>query len=174
LYVGTDRPHKNLLRLIEAYSIARRDDPGLPPLEIIGGLRSEALLREAMRRLGVEQGVRLRGHVSQEELEASYAAAVALVFPSLAEGFGLPILEAMVRNVPVITSNVSACAEVAGEAAVTVDSLDANAIAAAMVQVWRSPELRNELIEKGRTRAAEFTWERTAAATLAVIESSLR
>ena len=173
LYVGTDRPHKNLLRLIEAYSIARRDESALPPLEIIGGLRSEQLLREAMRRFGVEHGVRLRGHVSQEALEASYAAAVALVFPSLAEGFGLPILEAMVRGVPVITSNVSACAEVAGEAAVTVDPLDARAIAAAMVKVWRSPELREALIEKGRTRAAEFTWERTAGGTLRVIEECL-
>jgi glycosyltransferase involved in cell wall biosynthesis len=173
LYVGTDRPHKNLLRLIEAYSIARRGEAALPRLEIVGGLRSEGLLRAAMRRFDVNAGVRLRGHVSQEELEACYASAVALVFPSLAEGFGLPILEAMARGVPVITSNVSACAEVAGAAAVTVDPLDVNAIAGAMAKLYRSPELRDELIEKGRTRAAEFTWERTARGTLEVIERCL-
>lgn len=173
LYVGTDRPHKNLPRLIEAYSLARRDEPGLPSLEIVGGLRSEGLLREAMRRLNVEDAVRLRGHVSQEELETCYASAVALVFPSLAEGFGLPILEAMVRGVPVITSNVSACAEVAGEAAVTVDPVDVNGIAGALVRVWRSGELRGQLIEKGRRRAGEFTWERTARGTLGVIEGCL-
>jgi glycosyltransferase involved in cell wall biosynthesis len=173
LYVGTDRPHKNLPRLVEAYALARRDETALPPLEIVGGLRSPELLRAAVRRHGVEGCVTLRGHVSEAELEACYAGAMVLVFCSLAEGFGLPILEAMARGVPVITSNLSACAEVAGETALTVDPLDARAMAGAMVRLARSAGLRNELVEKGRSRAAEFKWERTARMTLEVIEGCL-
>jgi glycosyltransferase involved in cell wall biosynthesis len=172
LYVGTDRPHKNLGRVIEAYALARRA-PDLPPLEIVGGLRSPGLLNEAIRRAGVEDHVFMRGHVSAEELERCYARAVGLIFPSLAEGFGLPILEAMARDVPVITSNLSACAEVAGEAAMLVNPFEVREIAAAMVRVFRDPELRTELVRKGHQRALEFTWERTAAQTLEVIKNCL-
>ena len=174
LYVGTDRPHKNLLRLIEAYSIARRDEANLPRLEIVGGMRSEETLKQAMQRFGVQDAVTLRGHISQDDLEASYARAVALLFPSLAEGFGLPILEAMIRGVPVLTSNVSACAEVAADAALTVDPLNVNAIAGAIVKLFRDAGLRSDLVEKGKHRSAEYTWERTAQTTLDVIEQCLK
>ncbi len=173
LYVGTDRPHKNLARVIEAYGLARRLRPDLPRLEIVGGLRTPDLLKEAMRRAGVEEHVVLRGHVSEGELETCYARAELLVFPSLAEGFGLPILEAMVRGVPVVTSNISACAEVAGGAALTVDPFDSRAIAEATVRVLRDPELRASLVRDGLARAASFTWPRTAALTLEVLRDCL-
>jgi glycosyltransferase involved in cell wall biosynthesis len=173
LYVGTDRPHKNLPRLIQAYSIARRDQQDLPRLEIVGGLRSPSLLRDAIGRLGVEEQVTLRGHISERELETTYAHTLALIFPSLAEGFGLPILEAMARGVPVVTSNLSACAEVAGDAALTVDPLDPGAIAEAILRLWRAQPLREELARKGLARAAQYTWDRTASTTLAVIEACL-
>jgi len=173
LYVGTDRPHKNVPRVIEAYAMARRDAEGLPRLEIVGGMRSEGLLRETIRRCGVEDRVVLRGHVCEAELEACYAHAVALVVPSIAEGFGLPILEGMARGVPVVTSNVSACVEVADEAAITVNPFDVKEIAVAIVRVTRDETLRGELIEKGRRRAGEFSWERCAEQTIAVLRSLL-
>jgi glycosyltransferase involved in cell wall biosynthesis len=98
---------------------------------------------------------------------------VGLVFPSLAEGFGLPILEAMARGVPVITSNLSACAEVAGDAALMVNPLEVREIAAAMVRMVHDPDLRRELVRNGHQRASEFSWERTAAQTLEVINKCL-
>jgi glycosyltransferase involved in cell wall biosynthesis len=173
LYVGTDRPHKNLQRVLEAYALARRQAEDLPPLEIVGGMRTPAILRQSISRLGLQGDVRLRGHLSDAELEECYGHAVGLVFPSLAEGFGLPILEAMVRGVPVITSNSTGCAEVAGDAALTVDPLDPRAIAEAMVRLFREPALRAELVRKGHQRSAAFTWKRTASETLAVLNECL-
>lgn len=174
LYVGTDRPHKNLPRIIEAYAIARRQAPDLPRLEVVGGIRMPAALRETITRAGVDDHVILRGYLSDEDLEACYAHAVALVFPSIAEGFGLPILEAMVRGVPVLTSNGTACAEVAADAALTVNPLEVDEIATAMVRLFRESNLRTELVRKGHDRASDFTWERTASQTFDVIEDCLR
>lgn len=173
LYVGTDRPHKNLSRVIEAYGILRSRMPEAPPLDVVGGLRSPDLLRQAIRHSGVEDSVRLRGHVTDLELETCYAHATLLVFPSLAEGFGLPILEAMSRRVPVVTSNRSACAEVAADAALTVDPTDARSIADAMMRVLTEPALVETLISAGLKRAASFRWQRTAALTLEVIRDCL-
>lgn len=174
LYVGTDRPHKNLPRVIEAYAIARRQAPDLPRLEVVGGIRMPTLLNETIQRAGVGAHVVLRGYLSEADLEACYAHAVALVFPSIAEGFGLPILEAMVRSVPVITSNGTACAEVAGNAALTVNPLDVDEIARGMLRLFRESTLRTELVRKGHDRASEFTWERTASRTFDVVEDCLR
>jgi glycosyltransferase involved in cell wall biosynthesis len=174
LYVGTDRPHKNLLRLVEAYANAKAEAPDLPRLDVVGGLRSEGVLRAAMQKYGVAGLIVLRGHVSAEELEACYANAVMLILPSIAEGFGLPILEAMVRGVPVLTSNVSGCAEVAGDAAMTVNPLDVREMAAGIVRLYRDAALRAELIRKGCLRAGEFSWDRTAGLTLEVLLQLLR
>jgi glycosyltransferase involved in cell wall biosynthesis len=173
LYVGTDRPHKNLLRVIDAYGLARRQAADLPRLEIVGGMRTPASLRQRIREAGLEDHVLLRGHVTDAELEESYAHAIGLVFPSIAEGFGLPILEAMARGVPVITSNITGCAEVAGDGALTVNPLEAREIAAAMVRLFKEPELRAELVRKGHERTAVYTWKRTADGTLDVLEKCM-
>lgn len=173
LYVGTDRPHKNLDRVIRAYAQARRQAPDLPRLEIVGGMRSPEELQATVRESGVKDHVVFSGHVSDAKLEECYAHALMVVFPSVAEGFGLPILEGMVRSVPVLTSNISGCAEVAGAAALTVDPFQVSEIAAGIVRLFRDAELRASLVQKGHARAAEFTWERTATQTLGVIRECL-
>ncbi len=173
LYVGTDRPHKNLHRLIRGYARAREQAPDLPRLEIVGCMRRPQELAKTIGECGVDEHVVVRGHVGDSELESCYARALAVLLPSLAEGFGLPILEAMVRGVPVITSNVSACAEVAGAAALTVDTCDIESIASGILKVFRDRDHRSELIRRGYSRAATFSWQRTVDLTLAVIRESL-
>jgi glycosyltransferase involved in cell wall biosynthesis len=173
LYVGTDRPHKNLHRLIRGYARAREQASDLPRLEIVGWMRRPQELAKTIGDCALDQHVVVRGHVGDIELESCYARAFALLLPSLAEGFGLPILEAMVRGVPVITSNVSACAEVAGAAALTVDTFDVEAIATGIVQLFRDRAHRSELIRRGFARAATFSWQRTVDLTFSVIRDSL-
>lgn len=173
LYVGTDRPHKNLLRMVEGFAHAAVRVPQLPGLDIVGGLRSERQLRESVERHGLQDRVRLRGHVSSEELEACYAKAIALVMPSLSEGFGIPILEAMQRGVPVITSTAPACAEVAGDAGLLVDPLSAESIGDAMIRMDAVPSLRHTLVERGRQRVRRFDWEQSSQVTLKTIERVL-
>jgi glycosyltransferase involved in cell wall biosynthesis len=174
LYVGTDRLHKNLDRLILGYAAAQNRATGVPPLEIVGGLRREAHLREIIDQVQVGNHVVFRGHVPDDELERIYARAIALVFPSLAEGFGLPILEAMGRGIPVITSDRSACREVAGNAAVLIDPYDIQSIAEGIIRVTTDHCLRERLVSLGRSRVSLFSWEQCAADTLEVIREALR
>jgi glycosyltransferase involved in cell wall biosynthesis len=174
LYVGTDRLHKNVDRLILGYAAARARWDGLPPLEIVGSLRRETHLGQLIDQAGLRGRVFLRGHVPDDELERTYARALALVFPSLAEGFGLPILEAMGRGIPVITSNRSACPEVAGNAAVLVDPYDIQSIADGMIRVAADPLLREQLVSLGRARVSRFSWEQCASSTLDVLREALR
>lgn len=173
MYVGTDRPHKNLNRLIAAYAQALKQHNDLPPLEIIGGLRQEERVREEINRAGLDGRVILRGYVDDEELERTYARASALLFPSLAEGFGLPIIEAMRRGVPVMTSNRSACAEVGADAALLVDPFDVENMALGIVRVTTDSGLREKLVRLGSARVSQFTWDRCAAGTLAAIRQAL-
>jgi glycosyltransferase involved in cell wall biosynthesis len=111
--------------------------------------------------------------VPDEELEGTYARTIALLFPSLAEGFGFPILEAMGRGIPVVTSDRSACAEVAGGAALLVDPYDVESIAEAICRVATEPRLREQLVRLGRARAPLFSWEKCATETLDVIREVL-
>jgi len=161
LSVSARRPHKNLVRLIEA--IGRIDGATL----VLPGYSSafEDELHEAARRAGAQDRVRLCGWVSDADLEGLYAAARCLVFPSMAEGFGLPVLEAMVRGVPVATSNVSALPEVAGDAALLFDPESVDAIADAAQRLLEDNALRADLARRGREQAARFSWEACAAGT---------
>ena len=122
------------------------------------------LQREAWR-LGIADRVRFLGWVSDDDLEGLYRVALCFVFPSLAEGFGIPVLEAMERGLPVACSNASSLPEVAGDAARYFDPLDEGDIAAAIGELLESPDLREELASAGRQRAALFSWERTARET---------
>ena len=174
LSVGVLAPQKNLERVIRAF--ARLDDRATR-LVLAGrpaGSYAEAVLRPLAHELGVAERVVFAGATSDEELRALYGAALALVYPSLGEGFGLPIVEAMASGCPVVTSNISSMPEVAGDAALLVDPHDVDALAGALRALLRDPALRAELIACGHARAALFTWDEAARGTLRVYEETLR
>ncbi|HLI31905.1 MAG TPA: glycosyltransferase family 1 protein [Solirubrobacteraceae bacterium] len=166
LSLSAKRPHKNLLALIEALE---RIEAGRRPLLIVPGYRTwleEQLLQRA-RSLGVAEDLRLLGWLSAQELEGLWSASAGFIFPSLYEGFGLPVLEAMARGVPVACSTASSLPEVAGDAAILFDPRDVDAIAGAVEALIWDERLRERLRGAGRARAALFSWRRTAELTLA-------
>jgi glycosyltransferase involved in cell wall biosynthesis len=165
LSVSAKRPHKNLARLIAA--IARIPAERRPILVLPGyPTPYEPTLRARASELGVEDDVRFLGWVSEAELDALYAAAACFVFPSLYEGFGFPVLEAMVRGVPVATSGRASLAEVAGDAALLFDPESEHSIADAVSRLLEDRELAASLVAAGRKQAAQFSWGRTAEATV--------
>jgi len=182
LYLGTLQPRKNLVRLMDAYvraqSAAAQVDPGdrpgqrNPQLVLAGkkGWLCDDLLRHTGG-LGLKGQVVLPGYVATEHKAALLSGALALVFPSLYEGFGMPVLEAMACGVPVLTSNVSSLPEVAGDAALMVDPLSVDDIAAAITRLMGSHDLRRSLIERGYQQAQRFSWQRAAAQLWEVFDS---
>jgi glycosyltransferase involved in cell wall biosynthesis len=160
LAVGDLRRKKNLRRLVEAHRRLRAE--GAPQRLVLAGL--DAGEGEALRAEGVE----LTGWVSDARLDALMRGADALVHPSLHEGFGLVVLEAMARGVPVAAARAGALPETGGDAAVYFDPRDPGDIAATLGGLLEDEELRRRLAEAGPARAAEFSWERTAEGTLAV------
>jgi glycosyltransferase involved in cell wall biosynthesis len=168
------RPHKNLVRLVEA--IASLDHGAESnPLLVIAGYSTpyERELRARIAELRLEDQVRLLPWVPDADREGLYALATAFAFPSLYEGFGLPVLEAMARGVPVACSNAASLPEVAGDAALVFDPHSVDAIADALRRLLGDAELRERLRVAGRERAATFTWERTARMTLDSYERAL-
>lgn len=164
LYAGNIKPHKNVDRLIEAYSILRRRGVTDVKLMIIGDQISKyPNLRRLVHRFQLHQHVRFLGFVPEETLSVLYRLASVFVFPSLYEGFGLPPLEAMAAGAPVVTSNTSSLPEVVGDAAVLIDPMDAGAIADAMAHVLGDEHLRAELIRRGHERVKAFSWARSVA-----------
>jgi alpha-1,3-rhamnosyl/mannosyltransferase len=173
LAVSAFSPHKNVPRLVEAMAAVRREVPDAV-LFVPGNrtpLRDE--LEERARALGITDAVRFPGWVDAADLEGLYAAAGCFAFPSLREGFGLPVLEAMVRGVPVACSNASAVPEVAGDAALSFNPERVHEISAAVSRLLRDAELRTRLAAAGRERAKLFTWRRTATETLASYERAV-
>lgn len=167
LFVGTIQPRKNVTTLIDA--LAKLDAAIDWPLYIVGapGWRETPVYRRVQER-GLAQRVVFVGYVSPAELRYWYSAATLFVYPSLYEGFGLPVLEAMACGTPVITSDRSALPEVAGDAAWLVDPTDPAALATAIATLARDPERRIALTRAGFARAQAFSWERTARETAAV------
>ncbi len=166
LSLSAKRPHKNLHALIGA--LAQLDRKDRPVLVLPGYPTAHELeLRRRADALGVADDVRFPAWVSSAELEGLWSIADAFIFPSLYEGFGLPVLEAMARGVPVACSNASSLPEVAGDAALLFDPRDEGAIGAAMQRLLSDPVLAETLRARGLERAREFTWERTARLTLA-------
>lgn len=170
LYVGTNKPHKNLARLVEAFArvsgscrlvLAGTQDPRFPEA------RAEA------ERRGLNDSVLFLGEVSEQRLAALYGAADVFVFPSLAEGFGLPLLEAMAAGVAVVASDIPVLREVAGDAALYFDPLDGSDMSDALVRVLSDGALREALATRGTERARAFSWRRTAEMTLAVYQEAL-
>lgn len=163
LHVGTLQPRKNLERLIQAVSGQR----SAVPLILAG---RAGWLSGPIMTLAQAHNVRVLDYVPDEDLAGLYSGAAAFVFPSLYEGFGFPVLEAMACGVPVICSNTSSLPEVAGQAAVLVDPLDPQAIAAAIEQVLADASLRDRLIGQGYEQIQKFSWAAAARETLAVLE----
>ena len=165
LDVSRLQPHKNIVALINAYDAMRRWDASRKEkLVIVGVSACEGRTDEydAVKRSAFAKDIIFIDYVDSEDLNAIYSGSELFVFPSLSEGFGLPVLEAMASGTPVITSNTTSLPEIAGDAAITVDPLDADAIAKAMMRVLIDKDLASSMVESGFRRAAEFTWKKTA------------
>jgi glycosyltransferase involved in cell wall biosynthesis len=174
LYVGSAYPYKNLPRLLDAFALFLRRDNDDVRLVLAGDHEQFAhSLTERARQLGIEERVVFPGPVSEAELVALYAAALAYVFVSLREGFGLPGLEAMAAGVPVIAARAGSLPEIYAEAVEYCDPHHVESIATALSRVTRDEELRLRLTNGGRRRAAEFSWTRTAEQTLGVYRHAL-
>jgi len=196
LFIGTIQPRKNLTRLIEAYSqfimgggkrgapsstrsaarmsdgAVSRQDPLIPKLVLAGGkgwLSDE--IYELPKKLGIEKQVKFLGYVPDENLPALYNGAIALLYPSLFEGFGLPILEAMACSCPVLTSNISSMPEIAGQAAILVDPYNIEEIAQGILKLNSDLKLRNKLENMGIAQSKKFSWEKCAKETLSTLLS---
>jgi glycosyltransferase involved in cell wall biosynthesis len=169
LFVGTFEPRKNLVTLLRAL----KDLPDDVRLMIIGerGWGTATPARVALE-LGVKDRVTFAGRVSDAELDRYYRGARMLVMPSLSEGFGLPVLEAMARGVPVVCSNAGALAEIAGDAALMHDPLDVAALARLMRVVWTSDAVRGDYGRRGLQRARDFSWDGAAQATWRVYHTA--
>ena len=158
LCVGRMDPRKNFVRVMEALA-AIRETMNPPPVLVIAGPADHA---STEIRAAASGGVHFTGYVEEDGLNWLYRNAVGVVYPSFAEGFGLPVVEAMANGAPVITSCVSALCEVAGDAALLVDPTSVSEIAGAMRGLLEDETLRTRLIADGRHRIAAFTWERSA------------
>ncbi|MHB9091612.1 MAG: glycosyltransferase family 4 protein [Chloroflexota bacterium] len=165
LAVGSLQPRKNLLRLVRAFAKVHAEIRDLK-LVIVGKAQwqASAVYAEVLSQ-GLADNVLFTGYVPDHDLVGLYGEAKAFVYPSLYEGFGLPILEAMACGTPVVVSNTSSMPEVAGDAGLFVDPFNEDEMAASISQVLCSPRLADSLVEKGLRRAKEFTWAHTAAAT---------
>ncbi len=169
LSAATLEPRKNLPRLVEAFAALPDSLRDAHELVVVGGRGwgteevDASLARHARH-------VRALGYVSDDDLAALYASAALVAYPSLAEGFGLPVLEAMAAGAPVLTSDRSSMPEVGGDAAIYVDPTDVASIRAGLERVLSDPAGRDALAARSRARAAEFSWERTARQTLAALQ----
>ena len=177
LAVGTVEPRKNYPRLLAAFRQLRgrqgslpfiiNGRPGVPQLVIAG--RPGWAYGDALERIAAEPGVRYLGHVDEATLTALYESASVLAFPSLYEGFGLPLLEAMSRGVPAVIGEAGALPELGRGSAITVEPEDVDAIAGALERLLSDAKLRQTLGDEGKRRAAGFTWDKAAEQTLAVL-----
>ena len=174
LTVSAKRPHKNLARLIEALPRIRERVPGAVLVMPGNPTAHEQELKRAAEAGGVGDAVRFPPYVSAPDLEGLYGIAECFVFPSLLEGFGLPVLEAMRRGVPVVSSSASSLPEVAGEAARYFDPHDAAGLADAVIEVLTEPRLAQALVKAGRARQALFTWRRCAEGTIVTYQRAWR
>lgn len=171
LFVSALQPRKNVGRLLLAFDQFKKNHPCTVKLLVVGShtwIQKE--IEQAIQSTACKEDIIFTGHMNQAELARVMGAALALCYISLFEGFGIPILEAMRADVPVITSNTSSMPEVAGDAALLVDPYAPEAIARAMADVYAQPGLREVLIEKGREQGKKFSWDRSAKKFWDVVE----
>jgi glycosyltransferase involved in cell wall biosynthesis len=171
LYLGTVEPRKNIKRLISAYAAVKSRRRDFPQLLIAGSLgwKYGAIL-QAVKDLRLEKSVVFTGYVERDEMPGLLGGARFFCFPSLYEGFGMPVIEALACGAPVLTSDNSALREIAGDAAFLVDPFSTDKMAAGMEQLYLDARLCAELRKKAVERAKRFTWEKTAAATYALYQ----
>ena len=174
LYVGSWLPHKNIPRLLSAFAKLKKGAGIRQSLVLVG--KADSTLRSLLEKaheLSIEDHVIVTGYVPDDELPILYAGADLFVFPSISEGFGMPILEAMTYETPVITSNVSSLSEIAKDAAVTIDPFSVHELADAMLTVLNNDDLRNSLIARGKERAKQFSWTTCAKQTVDVYKQAV-
>jgi glycosyltransferase involved in cell wall biosynthesis len=159
MYVGSLSPRKNISRLMEAFSLIKTK---IPHAIVLTGSKSwkDASVYRTMKQLNLDDRVRQLGYVEQEDMPALYNLASAYIYPSLYEGFGLPILEAMQCGCPVVASNATSIPEVAGDAAILVDPYNVDSLAGAIYKVLTDDMVRKRLIKAGFEQAKKFSWER--------------
>jgi glycosyltransferase involved in cell wall biosynthesis len=166
LAVGTLEPRKNLATLFAALEALRRTLTP-PPTLVVAGREGWGDVATSTRRQALGSAVAFTGHVGEADLIALYHLATVFVYPSRYEGFGFPILESFWANCPVVSTTSSSIPEVAGDAALLVDPLDAPALAAAIARVWTDPALAARLRAAGAERTRQFTWAKCAEQTVA-------
>ncbi|MEO8188704.1 MAG: glycosyltransferase family 1 protein [Acidobacteriota bacterium] len=174
LFLGGEKPHKNVQNVVRAFAEARRRQE-LPQTLVLAGPMpaNEGRLEALISALDLSGAIRRPGIVDEADLPGLYAGADALLYPTLYEGFGLPVVEAMACGVPVLTSSTSALQEIAGGYACLVDPMDVDAIANGIVQLATDPRVRADYSLLGRKRALDFSWEKAAERTLEVYASAL-
>ncbi len=172
LFAGRFEPRKNVPRILRAFHRFHHEVDATPRLVLAGNSTWDGdRVEETLEKLALGDAVmRLGTHIDNERMPALYSGAMALIYPSLWEGFGLPVIEAMACGTPVLTSNLSSLPEVAGDAALLVDPTDVDEIAHGMERLATDDALRNGLIAKGLARAAAFSWRNTARQVLDVYQ----
>lgn len=175
LYVGTLEPKKNLVTLIEVYYQLKKRYAIEEKLVIVGakGWKFDSIF-EKIQQLELQDDICFTGYIDDEDVPSIYSGASIFAFPSTYEGFGIPLLEAMQCEVPVVASNASCIPEVVGEAGLLFDPYDIDGWVEGMYNILTKEALRTELIHKGLQQASQFSWEKTAKETLAVYEKALK
>lgn len=178
LSVSSIYPYKNYVRLIEAYAQMARSHPDLPDLVIVGDNQDDgyyACMQKAREATGdLAESIHFVGEVSYEQVHRYYHDASLFVFPSHLESFGLPLLEAMASNTPLVASDMPVFREVAGDAAFYADPFDPSALARAMAEALFRPGAREALVKRGRERLEEFTWQRAASQLLTLFREAVQ
>ena len=173
LYVGTYLPHKNLELLLEAYCRVKLNQGIAQDLVIAGRQgRNFNTIEDKIRKLGLKQSIKCIGYVDENNLACLYSMADVFVYPSLYEGFGLPLLEAMACGAPVISSNSSCLPEIGGDGCRYFEAADIDACAKAIFDVISDPNEKAAMIEKGKNNLQRFSWQRAARETLASYEKA--
>jgi glycosyltransferase involved in cell wall biosynthesis len=168
LFMGGSEPRKNAVTLLKAYRRLVQTHPRIV-LVLVGSMKKKSEeIRKTIRENGLERDVIMAENVPQEALRVLYSQASVFVFPSLYEGFGMPVLEAMACGAPVIASNTSSIPEVAGDAAVLIDPVNDKALADALQRVLNDAQARERMRSKGFARVKLFSWETAARQTLEV------
>ena len=175
VYIGSLNPRKNLINLFKAFDKYKSENPSPVKLLIVGEkMWSTSEIKKTLNEMKFKDEVIFTGRLKVDKLHKVLASALALTYVSYFEGFGIPIVEAFRCDVPVITSNVTSMPEISGDAALLVDPFSIDSIAAAMKTIAENEELKNNLIEKGRQRRKEFTWQKSADNLWKAIEKTVR